>query len=496
MRISNNMAALNAWKNMSNNGVNLQRSLERLSSGTRINKAADDAAGLAVSEKMRSQMRGLSMAVRNTQDAVSLVQTAEGGASKVQDMLQRMRELAVQASSDTLQDTDRAQLHQEFGQLRSEIDRTSNTTEFNGISLLKGGGAGFGTTASNTSLATVAGAGTAASNLVVNVTQSAAKYTVTGTGNTYKTNTAGTDGEYRLRIKMNGGAAADVTLAVADGTTIDAAAVATAVNASAMGADANGVVASVTSDGHLQIVSKQTGTSQTLSFQEYYDADTASAFDTTDADTDGWYDNLTSNVFFAAGQQKQLATGQNLVGTVDNGTSVTALNGQTNSAVQVGGGSGPTLNFVAGATGRTEIKTIDNSTTTGITVQAGPNAANNTIALDIDALNLTTLNLSTLDISSKAQIGATTPLSTLETAISKVSTARAKMGAQQNRLENAISTLQTQSENLTAAESRIRDVDMAAEMAQFTKFQVLQQASTAMLAQANQLPQGIMSLLR
>ena len=482
MRINNNMAAMNSWRNLSVNGNNLNKSLERLSSGYRINKAADDAAGLAVSEKMRAQMRGLSMAVRNTQDGVSMVQTAEGGASKIQDMLQRMRELAVQSSSDTLQDTDRAQLHQEFSQLRLEIDRTSNTTEFNGISLLKGGGAGYGSSSSNTDVATITGNGSAASNLVVNVTQLATKAAITAGGSNTVINTGGTAGVYRISVDVDGGGPVDVDVNVGAGTSISAADVASAINANVtLNPD---VTASVNTSGKLVITRNATGSANTVEVQESYDADIT--------DNGAVFNGGTANHFFTGAQNGAVQAGTNLTYTTDNGTTVSApITNASNTGVTIG-----TATVAFTNTGRTEIKTVDNSTTTSISVQAGPNATNNTISVDIDALNLTTLGISTANISSKTLITSTTPLSALDGAISKVSTARAKMGAQQNRLENAISTLQVQSENLTSAESRIRDVDMAAEMAQFTKFQVLQNASMSMLGQANQLSQGIMSLLR
>lgn len=275
MRINTNLAALNAWRNMTINNDKMSKSLEKLSSGYRVNRAADDAAGLAVSEKMRAQIRGLNMAVRNAQDGVSLVQTAEGGAQKIQDMLQRMRELAVQASNDTLTDPDRALLQEEFQNLIQEIDRTANSTKFNTKALIDG--------------------------------------SVAGT---------------------------TLTIQVGPGTS--------------------------TSADHI-----------TISLQ----------------------------------------------------------------------------------------------------------------ALDAAALQVDGLNINNVTAAQGAIDG-------LDTAINEVSKARANFGALQNRLEAAIETLLIQAENLTAAESRIRDVDMAQEMANFTKFQILQQASTAMLAQANVAPQSILSLLR
>ena len=282
MRINNNMAALNAWRSLTTNGANMTKSLEKLSSGFRINKAGDDAAGLAVSEKMRSQIRGMNMAVRNAQDGVSLVQTAEGGAAKIGDMLQRMRELAVQSASDGLQDDDRTLLQKEMNELVTEVDRVATNLQFNGRALL------------NNSLAPADS------------------------------------------LKVQVGANKDETIGLSFG-------------------------------------------------------------------------------------------------------------GLTSTQLTIG--------------------TLSDST---VPANAGI----------------------------KTQAAAATAISTLDTALTTVNSARAQMGAYQNRLENAISTLQTQVENITSAESRIRDVDMASEMAQFTKHNILQQASTAMLSQANQSTQGVLSLLR
>lgn len=265
MRINNNMAAMNAWRSMTTNSTNMTKSLEKLSSGFRINKAGDDAAGLAVSEKMRAQIRGTNMAIRNAQDGVSLVQTAEGAAGKIGDMIQRMRELAVQSANGTYESADNTVINTEFNALKAEISRTAAAAKFNGIA--------------------VGTAGTVAVQ-------------------------AGADNGQEISVALH---ALDVTASVTG--------VATAANA-------------------------------------------------------------------------------------------------------------------------------------------------------------------------KTSIGE------LDTALAAINTARASFGASQNTLESAISFLQTQAENLTAAESRIRDVDMAAEMAQFTKHNILQQASTAMLAQANQSTQGVLSLLR
>jgi len=276
MIINHNLSALNAWRALSINNFNTQKALEKLSSGYRINRAGDDAAGLAISEKMRGQINGLNQAIRNAQDGISLIQTAEGALNETHAILQRMRELVVQAANDTNTDIDRQNIQKEIDQLKKEIDRIATTTQFNTRTLL---------------------------------------------------------------------------------------------------------------DGSLS--------------------------------------------------------------------------------------------------------------TTGVTFQIGANAAQN-MTLTIGKMDTTTLGVDGLDVStsglSSASIAAW--LTTIDTAINKVSQQRADLGAVQNRLEHTINNLGVAAENLTAAESRIRDVDMAKEMMEFTKNNILQQAATAMLAQANQQPQTVLQLLR
>ena len=275
MRINHNISALNTYRQLTINNTAGSKSLEKLSSGFRINRAGDDAAGLAISEKMRGQIRGLNQAERNSQDAISLIQTAEGALNETHSILQRMRELAVQAASDTNTDDDRTELQKEIEQLLQEIDRISTDTEFNTMTLLNG-------------------------------------------------------------------------------------------------------------------------------------------------------DYATSALTF-----------------------------------QVGANSGQVVT----------IQLNDMSATTGLT-------------------------LSTDNVNLDSQVSASAAITTIDEAISTVSSERAKLGAMQNRLEHTINNLGTTSENLTASEARIRDVDMAKEMMEFTKNSILQQAATAMLAQANSQPQGVLQLLQ
>lgn len=274
MRINHNIAALNTYRQLSINTASGSKSLEKLSSGYRINRAGDDAAGLAISEKMRGQIRGLNQAERNSQDAISLIQTAEGALNETHSILQRMRELAVQSASDTNTDDDRAEIQKEIEQLTAEIDRISTDTEFNTMKLM-----------------------------------------------------------------------------------------------------------------------------------------------------DGTYES------------------------------------------------------------------------TELTFQVGANASQE-VSLTVSNMDADTLGVAAADINLSTQLSASAAITTINSAISTVSSERAKLGAMQNRLEHTINNLGTTSENLTASEARIRDVDMAKEMMEFTKNNILQQAATAMLAQANQQPQGVLQLLQ
>ncbi len=371
MRINHNISALNAWKNLSSTDGTMSKSLEKLSSGLRISKAADDAAGLAISEKMRGQSRGLAMAQRNAQDAISLVQTAEGALNESHSILQRMRELAVQSASDSLTDADRGQLQAEVTQLIEELNRIGNTTEFNTKSLLKG-----------TLGSTFALAGT------LNPVDGFAGFDVSGAK-------AGT---YVVTTAAGAGGTVDVT--IADGS------------------------------GNQQRV----------------------------------------NTAAPVGTATKILDFNHL------GIKVTV-----NSALVAGS-----------ATGGEEQITV----TAGAAVfQIGANASQS-LSVSIGDMRATApaIGVDTVNISSRT--GADSAITTIDNAINTVSSQRASLGAVQNRLEYTIANLGAANENLTAAESRIRDVDMAIEMANFTKTQILLQSGTAMLAQANQKPQSILQLLR
>jgi flagellin len=381
--INTNVISLNAQRNLNSSQNALATTLQRLSSGLRINSAKDDAAGLAISERMTSQIRGLNQAARNANDGISMSQTAEGALGEIGNNLQRIRELAVQSRNASNSASDRAALNNEVQQAIAEIDRVASTTAFNGIKLLDG-------TFNNQSFQVGANVGeTIDITSLVNAQSSAMGSTTSTTAN------------------VAGVAATAFTAITAGDLTING----TSVGAVAAGGNA-----------------------------------------------------VTQGANIAAA-----------INTVTNTTGVTATADATTGAVSLSNLSGTnTVIAFAGATASTAITGLTAATTTATT---------------------TTVNgFAGVDISSKW--GADVAIASMDSAMSALNAARADLGAYQNRFSSAISNLQTTSENLTASRSRIVDADFAAETATLSRNQVLQQAGTAMLAQANALPQSVLSLLR
>ncbi|MGI6036513.1 MAG: flagellin [Limnochordia bacterium] len=385
MRIMNNIMALNAHRQLMANQTGSARSMEKLSSGLRINRAGDDAAGLAISEKMRGQIRGLNQAERNAQDGISLIQTAEGALNETHSILQRMRELAVQSASDTNTAVDRNEIQKEVDQLAQELTRISDTTEFNTQNLLGGG-----------------------LDVVFHI---------------------GANEGQNINLAIN------------------------PMGAKALGVE--GVVytaTDVTGYTGLQVRSR-TGEALSIEF------DTLSASD--------WPTTTSA----------ELASGKITVTLAQSdGTTISAKHSDVLAALQ------------------------SVASDAGIEIIVGDTFAEDTAAT---AAAATTVNVTDTDAEASKALGinvstqeaADSAITTINDAIEMVSAERSKLGAMQNRLEHTIANLGASAENLQAAESRIRDVDMAAEMMAFTKYQILQQASTAMLAQANMAPQSVLQLL-
>jgi len=452
MRINTNVAALNSYNQLKNTNNNLSKSLSRLSSGKRINKAADDAAGLAISEKMNAQTRGLAQAQRNAQDGISMIQTAEGALKETHSILQRMRELSVQSANDSNTDEDRAEIQKEVMQLKSEVDRISDTTEFNTKSLLNGD-LGFNTTltAGGTNIDSVDVADP--SNLSPQtysvetsaVTVDTANLSgVSDTVSVANTSDEASLGENTVEIQAaSGGGDYDVVLLDSTGAEVARTADATA--------GQNHTVGNITIDNSTTAANYQVGDSVTFDVQA----------------------DATFTIKDEAGT------------VVDSAQTVTD---DTSGSVTVGGFQ---LDFGSDLAAATDGSIVYDDAD-ALNFQIGSNAGQNT-KIGINDMSSSALSIETLDVSTRD--GADTAITTLDDAIKSVSAERSKLGAAQNRLDHTINNLNTAEENLTAAESRISDVDMAKEMMNMSKQQILSQAGTAMMAQANQLPQGVLQLL-
>ncbi|GGM35421.1 flagellin [Paraliobacillus quinghaiensis] len=376
MRINHNIAALNTHRQLGSAQNAQQKSMEKLSSGLRINNASDDAAGLAISEKMRGQIRGLDQASTNAQDGISMIQTAEGALNETHSILQRMRELATQSSNDTNTDTDRGEIQKEINQLTEEIDRIANTTEFNTQKLLDGSKTAEGTT----------------------------------------------------------DATAEILSQSSDTFTVDAASVENT---------------AITESGSFYV---EVGSETT----------TANEFNVSITKADGTVTNTT----VAAGSAIA-------VGDISVDVASTIATGDT-----------------AGINVQDDVAYTANN---AVSFQIGANTGQ---IMDVDINDMSSSGLNLEGIKVDTQGAAEASISAIESALREVSGERSKLGAFQNRLDHTINNLGTSSENLTAAESRIRDVDMAKEMMNQTKNSILGQAAQAMLAQANQQPQGVLQLLQ
>jgi flagellin-like hook-associated protein FlgL len=389
LRVNNNIAALNAYRNLSVTDGSMSKSLEKLSSGFRINRAADDAAGLAISEGLRSQIGGLKVAVRNTQDGVSVVQTAEGALTETHSILQRMRDLAVQASnSGGLNDDAKGNIQSEISQLKNELNRIADTTTFNGTKLL--------------------------------------------------------DGDYKGQFQVGANSGEKITVNIA-----------TDMSSAGLAVDGLDVTLAQAADAltstHTDAVA---GTSASTEEVGTADFSLAESF-------------------------------EKLNGTISMGGKSLDL-----TTVKYGAGDDATARLASVQTalddtfGAGALTVADNSGAGLIFTSTDPGAA------------ATTEELAKVNVTFTAASGADDAITALDDAIKTVSTTRADLGAIQNRFDHTINNLNVAVENLTASESRIRDADMAQEMVQYTRNQILSQAGTAMLAQANQASQGVLSLLR
>ncbi|MDC7702176.1 flagellin N-terminal helical domain-containing protein [Vogesella indigofera] len=482
LTINTNVASLNSQRNMSGSQSALSTSLQRLSSGLRINSAKDDAAGLAISERMGGQVRGMDQARRNANDGVSMAQTAEGALSSAGNILQRVRELAVQSSNSSNSASDRQALQSEVTQLTSELDRISQTTEFNGQKLLDGS------------------SGTLTFQVGANANQ-----TIQATGSNFRTSNYGnnnvTVAGTASKTATNVVAAKDITVAGSLGsakyTTVATDSAKTiAANVNKLTSQ-TGVTASAKTESNLTLAASGTfavnitsdnATAVTVSFRT--GASVSSADD---------YSEAINAINAASGKTGVTAEFDSSLGGIK-------LTNATGSDIQLANQAG---------SGNITMATYNNTGTTpalvaapGATAAGATTIANGTVVFDSDKSfsvtdagsglvlggSSTLKTVASLDVTSFAN--SQNAIKIVDSALQAINGQRAQFGALQSRFENTISNLQSSSENLSASRSRIQDTDFAAETAKLSRNQVLQQAGTAMLAQANQLPQQVLSLLR
>ena len=468
MVVQHNLSAMNANRMLGITQGTLSKSTEKLSSGYKVNRAADDAAGLSISEKMRKQIRGLSQASLNAEDGISAVQTAEGALTEVHDMLQRMNELAVKSANGTNSENDRAYIQDEIDQLVTEIDRVAETTKFNETYLLKGDSTldkGYSFSYYKADQAKASADATMATDKATNATASVefiddavSNAEMNEFVNSLKNQgiTITTSGA-SASIALNGDAKNDFKVVATDTANkyaiLNAEGV-TMANVTATKGNINGTVTVVATS-----VTAQASTNE---LQTYYDKDgnaiSANAlgnyFSTSDG-TNVYVNGDAGQLYDAVGKELDMKTvAKDIRATKDQ---TAALN----------------IKFQVGA---------DSSVA-------------NKISINIEAMSAKGLGINGLKVDGSTSTNADNAVNTIAEAIQKVSTQRSALGAVQNRLEHTINNLDNVVENTTAAESQIRDTDMATEMVKYSNANILSQAGQSMLAQANQSNQGVLSIL-
>ena len=539
MVVQHNLNAINANNKMNMNVSGTKKSTEKLSSGLQINRAGDNAAGLAISEKMRSQIRGLSQATKNANDGISLIQTAEGGLNETHSILQRMRELAVQSANGTYQDdTDREAIQLEVDALKSEIDRIASSTEYNGMKLLDGSlggssnanefGAIYGmkenVAALNANVTVTSNVAGAQVNITVGASGAGGENAVWDakglkvnvnlvSGKSY------TDKEIQdlidnATVPKNDGmsaAPASITFKSDNGVITAAAATTTATAAGTRGTksvDAKTLVADGAKGG--------VGSSDTIKF-------TANSYGDSKFDT-SLFAKIAISTDVAAGKENAETTKDAVIGTSGAEVTLHLATGveytnkdienilkeagydysieMTDALTPDGSTDGKILFNVKGDIASAAVtegtgvgKDSVVGTGKGLTFQIGANGVEDQrVTLNVDDMSSSAIGVANADVST--QDAANKAIEMIDNAVKTVSMQRAGLGALQNRLEYTVNNLTTTNENLTAAESQIRDTDMASEMINYTKYNILQQASQAMLAQANQQPQAVLQLLQ
>jgi flagellin len=487
--INTNVASLTAQRNLSTSQSSLNTSIQRLSSGLRINSAKDDAAGLAISERFTSQIRGLNQAARNANDGISLAQVTEGAMKSAGDILQRVRELAVQSANASNSSGDRKALQQEVSQLVAELDRISQTTEFNGQKLLDGT---FGTQQFQVG---------ANANQTITAATANLRTTVYGNNQIQAPGVAAGSGAWGA----NGVTSAAVTINGSIGSKV-------------VNVGANQTAKTIADN--VNFVKSDTGVTATARTEVKLSFGGAGAYALA-LRSDNGADQAISFTLSANNTADGLSSAISAINDQSSKTGVTAALDTTGTAIILTNATGNDIRIadttVVNAGAVTVQKLAANGTNSGAAVTlAADSTADSTItsgyitldseksfaidnstavATDVFADSASTLQkVSDLDITTFGK--ATEALKTVDSALAFISSERAKLGALQARFETSIASLNITSENLSASRSRIQDADFAAETANLSRAQILQQAGTAMVAQANQIPQGVLSLLK
>lgn len=508
--INTNVASLNAQRNLSSSQGALTTALQRLSSGLRINSAKDDAAGLAISDRMTAQINGLNQAARNANDGISLAQTAEGGLANAGDLLQRMRELAVQAANGTNNASDRSSLQSEVAQLQQELNRVANTTQFNGMNILDGSltnaqfqvgsnsnqTINFSISSSQASAvgrnSVTATAGSAATRLSEAVLGTAAgafhannflaqALTIQGNGNSV------TLANTTLTVGLSGKGIADAVNTAAGTTGVTASATTSATlgsfSAGSVSLTLQGAPTSAGAANPVTVTATLGSATDVGGLASAINAKTGTTGITAIADLTNGTIALTQAQGYDIGVQNTSgATGVTVKGVDNTGAAGTAV------TLAAAAAAGDTATVGAAVS-------FSSSSSFGVTTSVAASGifaattANGSSLSSVAAIDVTTLTNGT-------PTGANNALKVIDSALDFINSSRASLGALQNRFSTTISSLQTTSENLSASRSRIRDADFASETANMTRAQILQQAGTAMLAQANALPNSVLSLLK
>ena len=498
MVVQHNMQAMNANRMLNVTTSTQAKSTEKLSSGYKINRAADDAAGLTISEKMRKQIKGLDQASTNAEDGVSSVQTAEGALTEVHSMLQRMNELAVQASNGTNSESDRSAIQDEISQLTTEIDRVSETTKFNETYLLKGsdGTKDYVLNAHDAGLKgtlnTVGEKATFSTDFAVGdkVTIAGKEYTIGETDTTKATNlvkdssTVTIDGTtYKI--------AADGKVSDADGKQLY---IKTAKNATAAATTVSSI-ADITTDNQYDKNGTMTNNTELTATQLKNIIGGGSTVS----------DGTTTVTLMTDAKGAKNAAGADVAdGVDDKDSSIISLDharelikGELEKANSIGSDSPVTVTDNQDGSFSWDLGSAKVANTLSFSLHVGADAdMTNKINVDIESMSSAGLGIKDLNVKDKTGMAATYAIDAIADAVAKVSSQRSALGAVQNRLEHTIANVDNVVENTTSAESRIRDTDMAEEMVNYSKNNILAQAGQSMLAQANQSNQGVLSLLQ